>query len=483
MSKIGIGLDPRAGAAQGLAARNWNYSTAALKNQLERALAHGRPLWARPWIAPTAWTSGQTIQVGEVRKNSASPAQWYIAAAQGGVCGATEPTHTNGSAAWDGATNTSVLWTHLGSSADWQDADDPAPPTLTATGSASLPGGLSSFNAWANRHLLTLRGCYGLQHAGSGTGIALYTFDSKSGTTATGGCSLAFMSDAATVSFQVPSSVNGIRVYVDGRPVTMSNIGPNQAGWYYHTIAYGKRKERLWEVFFGKDTSALYNIAIPSNAQIWPVPVVVPLVGAFIGDSYLGGSGYGPFLNGNTLSSHVGRLIGIDNMWRFGTGGTGLLNPGASSYYTYRERLPQVLAQSPNAIFVQGSTNDASYTQSQVNTEALAFLDAIRAATTAPVFWFGPAPLSGSYSSIQTVDTAIAAAVAARPNKNIFYKSLVTSVPPVFIGSHNNTNFTSFSTIGEYIGGDNVHPVDKGTMYLAQRMAAAYASEMLPLVA
>lgn len=466
-----------------MSSRNWNQSTAALKIRLQQAVDAGRPLWARPWIAPTAWTSGQTIQVGEVRKNSATPAQWYVAIAIDGVCGASEPAQTNGSAVWDGSAGARVLWTHLGSSADWDDADDVAAPTVTLTGSTSVPAGYVSFNAWTNRQLLTVRGAYVTQHAGSGTGIILNTFDSKSGTTVFGGCSLAFMSDAAGVSFQIPSGAPGIRVYVDGRPVSMSAIGSGQGGWFYDTISFGKRKERLWEVFFGQSHSALYNIAIPSAAQIWPAPSAVPLVGAFIGDSYLQGSNYGPYLNGNTLSGHVGRLIGIDNMWRFGTGGTGLLNPGSGPFYTYRERLPQVLAQKPDVILVQGSTNDASYTQAQVNTEALALLDAIRAATTAPVFWFGPAPLSGGYSSLQIVDTAIATAVAARPNSNIFYKSLVTSVPPVFIGAHNNTNFTAFSTIGEYIGGDNVHPVDKGTMYLARRMASAYANEMLPLVA
>lgn len=467
-----------------MSSRNWNQSTAALKIRLQHAQAAGRPLWARPWIAPTAWTSGQTVQVGEVRKNSATPEQWYIATSALGVCGGTEPSNTNGASVWDGTSSASVLWTHLGSSADWENVDDPAAPTLTATGSTSVPAGHVSFNLWANRNLVTLRGCYATQHAGSGTGILLSTFDSKSGTTASGGCSLAFTSDAASVSFQVPGSGGpGVRVYVDGRPVTMSAIGANQGGWYYHTIAFGKRKERLWEVFFGKDIGSLYNIAIPSNAQIWPAPSAIPLVGAFIGDSYLAGTNYGPCLHGNTLSAHVGRLIGIDTMWRFGTGGTGLLNPGTSSYYTYRERLPQVLAQKPDVIFVYGSTNDASYTQSQVNTEALAFLDAIRAATSAPVFWFGPAPLSGGYSSIQVVDTAIASAVAGRPNSNIIYKSLVTSVPPVFIGSHNNTNFTAFNDYGEYIAGDNVHPVDKGTIYLARRMASAYANDMLPLVA
>uniref|UniRef100_UPI0025CEC361 SGNH/GDSL hydrolase family protein n=1 Tax=Xanthobacter sp. TaxID=35809 RepID=UPI0025CEC361 len=465
-----------------MSSRNWNQSTAALKIRLQQALAAGRPLWVRPWIAPTAWISGQTVQVGEVRRNSATPAQWYLVDSAPGVCGTTEPTHTDGSAVWDGTATSSVLWTHLGSSADWENVDDPAAPTFTPTGNASVPAGFVSFNLWANRSLVTMRGCYAVQHAGSGTGCVFNTFDRSLGGTVQGGSSIAFWSDGKAISFQVPGNSQGIRVYGDGRPVTASGIGVNtQAGtWAYNTIDWKKRKERLYEVFFGTGTALLYNIAIPSNAQIWPAQSPVPLVGVAIGDSYLAGSSYGSYLNGNTLSSHFGRLIGVDNMWRFGTGGTGLLNPGSGPYYTYRERVPQLLALTPDIVVVQGSTNDAIYTQSQVNIEALAFLDAIRAGTKAPVFWFGPAPLSGNYSGIQAVDAAIAAAVAARPNSNIFYKSFVTSVPPVFIGSHNNTNFTAFSTIGEYIGGDNVHPVDKGTMYLARRMASAYANEMLP---
>ncbi|WP_296584210.1 SGNH/GDSL hydrolase family protein [Xanthobacter sp.] len=487
--------------AQGLATSpeniggTWNQSTAALKIRLQQALASGRELWTRPHIAPTAHTPGQTVQVGDVRQNSATPAQWYLVISAPGICGATEPTHTGGSAVWDGTATSSVLWTHLGSSADWENVDDPAAPAFTPTGNASLPGGFVSFNLWANRALVTMRGCYAVQHAGSGTGCVFNTFDRSLGGTVQGGSSIAFWSNAEAISFQVPGNSQGIRVYVDGRPVTAGGIGVNtQAGtWAYNTIDFKKRKERLWEVFFGTGTALLYNIAIPSNAQIWPAPSPVPLVGVAIGDSYLAGSAYGSYLNGNTLSSHFGRLIGVDNMHRFGTGGTGLNNPGSGPYYTYIERVPQLLALNPDIVVVQGSTNDASYTQSQVNTAALAFLDAIRAGSTAPVFWFGPAPISGSYSNIQAVDTAISEAVAARPNRNIFYSSMVApntkSVPasivpaPWLIGAHNNTGFTSFSTIGEYIGGDNVHPVDKGTMYLARRMASAYANEMLPLVA
>lgn len=463
-----------------MSSRNWNQSTAALKIRLKQAVDAGRPLWVRPWIAPTAWTSGQTVQVGEVRKNSATPAQWYIAIAQGGVCGATEPSQTNGSAAWDGTANASVLWTHLGGAADWADADDPAKPTVTI-GTTSTPSGLTALDVWANRSLFTLNGYYGAQYNTSN--IRLKVFDSKSGTTKSGGGSVAFWSDAPKIGFKPLGGNEGARVFVDGRPITVDPINVNTGNSTWFTVDWGVRKPRLWELVYGKQDSYFQTIAITSADQVWAAPRQIAMRGVFVGDSYLDGSSYGPFLLGNTLSAHFGRLIGIDDMWRFGVGGTGLLNPGSGPFYTYRERVPELLSQSPNVIFVQGSTNDASYTQAAITTEALAFLDAIRAGTSAPVFWFGPAPLSGSYSAIQTVDTALAVAVAARPNSNIFYKSMVTATPPWLTGSHNNANYNWSSNFAQYIGGDNTHPVDKGTIYLAQRMASAYANEMLPLVA
>ncbi|NMN58364.1 hypothetical protein FHT36_002266 [Xanthobacter sp. SG618] len=458
-----------------MSSRNWNQSTAALKLRLQQALAAGRPLWTRPWIGPSAWTTGEAVKQGDVRSNSATPTQWYVAAT-GGTCGATEPTHTNGSATSDGA----VLWTHLGGPS-WDTADDPAKPALTLTGSTSVPAGLTALDVWANRSLFAFNGNAPGQYATSRANLNVFLPNASAA--ASRGGFVSFMSDAPKIGFEVPNNTFGIRVFCDGRPVTAGPIYPFSGSNFWATIDWGTRKPRLWEIHYGQANAALFLLAITSADQIWPAPSPNGLRAGFIGDSYLAGSSYGPFLLGNTLSEHFGRLTGIDDMWRLGTGGTGLLNPGSGPYYTYRERVPQLLALNPHAIFVQGSTNDVSYSQSALTAEALAFLDAIRVGSTAPIFWFGPAPLSGNYASIQTVDTAISAAVAARPNSNIIYKSMLTAVPPWLTGSHNNASYSWTSNISQFIGGDNVHPVDKGTMYLAGRMASAYANDMLPLVA
>ncbi len=459
-----------------MSSRNWNQSTAALKTRLQQALAaQSQPVYQQPWIAPGAWSSGIAILQGQVKVNSVG--QRYIAV-NSGTTGATEPTHASGAAISDGG----VLWAHLGSY-----TDDPASrtdaPTLTLTGGGSAPAGLSFLDVWANRSFFTFNGCTPVQKYADR--LECTTFMANASGQKVGGCSVAFRSDANYIGFEVINSTAGYCVHVEGRPVTADAIYPNNASNLVFTLTWADQRVRTYEVFFGKSSAIFGRLLVSNRDQFWPSVPAVPVVGAFIGDSYLDGSSYGPFVLSNTLSAAFGRLAGIRNMWRFGIGGTGLLNPNAAQgpFYTYRERLPQVLALKPDVIFVQGSTNDVSYTQQALTTEALAFLDSIRSATSAPVFWFGPAPLAGSYSSIQTVDAAIAAAVAARPNKNIFYKSMVTATPPWLTGSHNNAAYSWSSNIGQWIGGDNVHPVDKGTLYLAGRMAASYANDLLPQVA
>ena len=451
----------------------WSQSTAALKTRLELALAAGRPLWTRPWIGPTAWTSGETVKVGDVRKTAAN--QLYICAGVGGVCGATEPTQLDASAVWDGTANLSALWIHIGAAA-WDSADDPAKPTITV-GDNTTPSGLTQVFPASNTSVFTLRGCSGEVFNTSRLRLRVFNDGVAQRDVP---ASVAFMSDAPKIGFRVKDLSAGIRVFVDGRPLTLSpHIAQDATAYKWFTCDWASRKPRLYEVMYGKDTATyLLEIAVSTADQVWAYKPPVNLRGAFIGDSYLGGSGYGPFLLGNTLSNHFGRLCGIDDMWNFGTGGTGLLNPGSGPYSTYRGRLAQALALKPDALFVYGSTNDNGYTQTAVTTEALAFLDAIRDATDAPVFWFGPASLGAT----STADAGIAAAVAQRPNRNIIYKSMMAATPPWLTGAHNNAAYTWTSNTSQYIGGDGVHPVDKGTMYLAQRMLASYANDLLPLV-
>jgi lysophospholipase L1-like esterase len=464
-----------------------NIATASTRNALfvklrQAMAAQGRPLYNRPYKGPVAWVTATAYKSGDVVKNSASPAQWYVAA-NSGTSGGTEPTHVTGSATTDGG----VLWTHIcGRVGDA--ADDPDAPTIVDTGSASTPSGLTALDVWANRNLFRFRGCYDVS-AFATNRMTLGVFSRASGQVLAGGASLAFWSDALKIGFEAPSGTPAPGIHVDGRPVRLgAGVANAPAGNYYSTLEWAGRRPRLYEVYFRRGCNLFMQIASTSIDQFWPEKPAVDVRGIFLGDSYLDGSSYGPFLPGNTLSEAIGRLTGVTDMWNYGVGGTGIVNPGAGPYYTYVQRVPELLTRNPDVIWIYGSTNDVGYTAQQVYDAAYALLAAIRAGSNAPIFWIGPAPLSTNYSGIQTVDTQIAAAVAAFATASsptparVYYKSMVTDAPPWITGAHNNGSYTWSSNIAQYIGGDNTHPVDKGTDYLADRAARWYA-ETLKLAA
>lgn len=455
--------------------KTWELSTASLKSRLQLALASGRPLWTRPWIAPGAWTTGEAVKAGDVRKNSLG--QLFVCVIAG-ICGSTEPVTYTAALSNDGG----AQWSHLGGP-QWDTTSDPAAPTVANTGT-STPSGLSVAPSTIQDYygLFTFRGCEPYYDSVNSR-VELRSFQSKADSWRGQGASVAFWCDAPKIGLYVTGATQGVGVMVDGRPLTLGAVGSGLASGNWFSIDWSFRKPRLYELMYTKDVVGYQRVlAMTVSDQVWAYKPPVSLRGAFISDSYLAGSAYGPFLPGNVLSQHFGRRVGIDDMRCFATGGTGLLNTnvgGGGPFYTYRERLPQVLATKPDVIFVYGSTNDGGYTQAQVRDEALLFLDAIRAENNAPVFWFGHASLSATSNA----DAGVAEAVALRPDNNIFYRSMMSDSLPWITGSYNNSAFTFSSNNSQYIASDAAHPVDKGTMYFVNRMANAYANQLLPLVA
>lgn len=449
---------------------------AARLAKITKAFAHDRPLRSRPWIAPTNWTQGQAVNAGEVRVGASS--HWYVAVSTG-TCGASQPSHVTGAAVSDGT----VLWTYIGD-AIGDSASDPLAPTWVDTGSASTPGGTTKLDMWANRGLVTLFGGTGIVQGAGNNRIRIQNFQTQSGTWSYGKSCAAFWSDAALIAFEGPSTNPGICIHADGRPIKMGAMLANFGGNYMSTCTWPSRKQRLYELFFSKLEAIVPVVAIPSTDQIWPLRDPAGIRMAIIADSYDDDSSYHPFLPGNSLGTGIGRRLGIRDVWHFSKGGTGLIAKGSgSAFYTYLERLPQVLASNPDLIVIYGSTNDQGQTQGAVQAAATALLNAIRAATDVPVIWHGPAPISLTWSSIGPVDAGIAAAVAARSGEDTAYVSLYTATPPWITGNWNNGSYSWSSNASQYIGGDSTHPVDIGVMYLADRMAEEIRRILLAMAA
>ncbi|MFG1184356.1 hypothetical protein [Xanthobacter aminoxidans] len=485
MSAMGI-LSQGLATDPGNIGDTWAQSRSALKTRLVRAALRGHNLHGQqPYKAPPPWQTDTRYYQGNVVRTSTGGVYVAMSTPAGYKSGPNEPSHDGSGGvtnAWDGTASQSVLWSHV-FTAPWSMVDDAFAPTVTETRSASLPGGYTSAPPWVNRALLGFRGCDPQQHVASG-GVNLVDYTSKSdGSLNIGGGSIVFGSDAPGHAFQVSSSGQGIVVAVNDRLVTMGALGvqpdTNNVGvWGWNIIDFGKRQPRKWEILTGKDTASLYGLAVPAGAHIWSI--VDDLYAALMSDSYFDGSAYGPWVPGNVLSASFGRRIGVPNMRRFAKGGTGLTATNGGNY-TFRERLPQVIASKPDLGITMGSSNDAGQSYATIFAAATDYLKYWNDNTPAPMFWFGVPPIAaGTYSQLQTVDGAIADACAAQ---GAIFESLMAAPMPLFTHGANNAGITWSNNSTIYLGGDLTHPVDKGTMYTRDVMVDRWFNSMLPRLA
>lgn len=106
-------------------------------------------------------------------------------------------------------------------------------------------------------------------------------------------------------------------------------------------------------------TSGLVAIRVPTGQSISkPVDTITRRI-AFIGDSFVNGSGVaydGGAIDRETFAPRLAHMMGADEMLLAGIGGTGFVAGGATNaYYT---RASYVLGKTPHVLFLNVSTND-----------------------------------------------------------------------------------------------------------------------------
>jgi len=426
---------------------------------------------AAPLIAPAAWTSGETLgSTGNIRTNGGL----YYANVNTGACGATAPTHMSSAAVSDGAVLWEFAWGPLAAPSGAAEI-----PAVTATGSASLPSGTTAIPLQAHTQaLVSLRGCYASAYATSG--LWLKRFNSNSATTVEGAATLRFISDAQTIAFAGHALATGYCVYVDGRPLQLDYIGSNMAGNYFHKLNWAYRKFRRYEIVWSIGESHIVGIATAAGDTTIADNEDADLSGVFIGDSYLAGSGYSPFLPGRSLPEVFGRKIGVD-LWNMAVGGTGWINPGTGPYYSFGQRIAEALTRNPKIWFFYGSTNDINYSAAAITAAALSALQSIRAGgNMAPIVLIGPNPINTAGTlTIPQVESALQAAVTAFGDPQTFFMPSNGELP-LTLGAWNNSAWTGFTNSANIIGGDNTHPAEIGVRNFAERWAAQYDALVLP---
>lgn len=367
------------------------------------------------------------------------------------------------------------------------------PATPTAQGSTSGSGTGATFNVrFGQPAACKFRGC-----APVGASLSIYcevrTFQATPNSASIGQhTSYEFWTDSPKFHFRLGSGDStNIVVIIDGVRYNLAPLDATASANNYYTFDFtgsSGRKRRFVRIETTFN-SRLSQIAVDSTSQVWAPGDASRVRALCISDSLWAGSSYGPFLAGNTVSLRLGHELGWDDVWSFTQGGTGYTARGTNAGVTtdkYSVRIAEALTLSPDIWILMGSTNDIGVGGTQAAVTAA--LSAIRAGSTAPIVVLGLWPLNNS--GLAATETAVAAGVAgADPlGKTWFIPIYADPVLPWVTGSWNNnpapsgiSNVQSASA-ALYIAGDNAHPPDVGTEYLARRIASAIRSQVLPYI-
>jgi lysophospholipase L1-like esterase len=294
-----------------------------------------------------------------------------------------------------------------------------------------------------------------------------------------GNWSVQFSTNSRYVEFRFKyiSTATMFRMHINGRKVTdqMQSIGGTTAGsGHIMKIDFGSAAIR--DIRIDLTTCPFGGVYLPPDTDIWASPLNG---GRFMGygDSLTDGSSKNVGAGQGTWLMRAGRLLGFQDIWDQGRGGTGYITPG--SHVTFGARLDiDGIQPQPDVMVIWGGYNDNTGDQTAIRsavddvfTRAKAGLPYCR--IMAVGCWSNVASPS---AGISNTDNTIKAAAAAA---GIPFVSPVTGIAYDANGVRIEGTGTPWITTGNvatYVGsagGDTVHPTDVGHEYIARRLSAA----------
>jgi lysophospholipase L1-like esterase len=277
------------------------------------------------------------------------------------------------------------------------------------------------------------------------------------------------------------------RIVVNGQYATADEqkITANDFTARYLRVDFGSRAIRRIRLEAANNLG-LDSIVIGKSDSVWrPTESAGPRVIVF-GDSVVEGQ----IGTGNILDSFVhqlGWLMGWDDTWASGSGGTGYVSPGPenSQRVKFRDRLQNdVIKYKPDLVILEGGFNDTTYAKEDISKEVSLVIGAIhRALPGTKVIVLSP-----WYTSAQLTDQQAAAREAVRsaalPSADVYIDSYTgeTFVLGHPTGQPTGPWITGTGAVGApanngnadvYVSSDRMHPTASGHTYFAQRLAAA----------
>jgi len=274
--------------------------------------------------------------------------------------------------------------------------------------------------------------------------------------------------------------INGEYATADEQKIAANDYSPR-----YLRVDFGTRGTRRIRLEAANNLG-LDSIVISRGDSVWrPSEAAGPRV-IVMGDSL----SEGQVGTGNVLDSFVhqlGWLMGWDDIWASGSGGTGYLSPGPadSQRVKFRDRLQSdVIKYKPDLVILEGGFNDVSYSKEDIRKEVMLVVGAVhRALPGTKVIVLSP-----WYTSAQLTEQQLSARDAIReaalPNADVYIDTYSgeTFVRGNLTAAATGPWITGTGAVGApasngnadlYVSSDRMHPTAAGHAYFAQRLASA----------
>ena len=448
-----------------------------MRNAAHRAFV-SNPVTSRPWVAPAAYTNSTALRLGQIVSANGN---WYVVVIAGTTnASGTGPTSTT---AHPLVTDGTVSFAYIGGAVS-ADAGEGAPTLSIVTTNPAL-----GLNWYPVGFPNTYRVRGGTPAAYLTNYYQISTFQGSSGVNHCQSATVSTCCDDSKVALFLPAN-SSCRVIVDGRYLQPGNYNVSVDSWLIiDWTATTGRKVRTYEVECFKSTLTVTTpcyfgyIQTAVTAQAYAPNDGGDVRMVMIGDSYLAGSAYGPWLAGGSIPALIAKRLGFSDCWNYGIGGTGYLAVGAGPYYTYEQRLAQAAALNPDVLFVMGSVNDKAQSAGAITAAVTSFIRAARASLpTTPIVVVGCQPIdsygvmtpTNSGFTAAQIEAEISAGVTAAADSRTVFIPMATVTPPWVCGTWNNGSLGMSGTpvnTAYYVAGDGVHPPEMGTQGYAARIA------------
>ncbi len=347
----------------------------------------------------------------------------------------------------------------------------PATVTITTGYTSTIPNSVRvdwqapAVRVFAGRLLRT-------SFPGGGSSNGAYSY--VSGAYEGGGVVVEIMYDGANIDFATYGQGGPIQVLVDGVAAGPFQSVPGDGNFYNVNVSFnGVRAVRRLSFRSGSEcigfNTSPTDTIWKSSRQLGPRMIVM-------GDSYTEGTG-AALAEG--FPAVLGRVLGLEDTWTSGSGGTGYLangSPGAPGRYTFRQRVgTDIIAYNPQIVVICGGINDTVNNASDaaaLQAEAtLLYRQILSSLPNCRLYVCGPwRPPAASNGNTSAVNAALQAASAAVLGVKFI------DVSSYFTGTGYTGSPAGNGNSDHYIGNDRVHPSAEGHVYIGTRLAGDFAA-------